>query len=148
MLQSLEQTQSAPASWVVAEHISTHLASRTRCTLEKSTSGSPLFLTHPTPPCSHFADVPAAKGWVKEVSQSSEAAAESSQTSSRHGGKSGRASAGRHEQSASRRAYAVLEAAQAEAAKQIIRGADVVVCSCIGAGNDAFVRAIGGDQEG
>ncbi|CAM9763363.1 unnamed protein product [Hapterophycus canaliculatus] len=93
-------------------------------------------------------EVVAAKGWVKEVSQSTEAAAESPQTASRRGGKSGRASSGRHEQSASRRAYAVLEAAQAEAAKQIIRGADVVVCSCIGAGNDAFVRAIGGDQEG
>ncbi|CAM9114212.1 unnamed protein product [Scytosiphon promiscuus] len=93
-------------------------------------------------------EVVAAKGWVKEVSQSTETAAESSQTSSRRGGKSGKGSAGRQEQSASRRAYAVLEAAQLEAAKQIIRGADVVVCSCIGAGNDAFVRAIGGDQEG
>lgn len=32
-------------------------------------------------------------------------------------------------------------------ARQIIQGTDVVVCSRIGAGSDAFVRAIGGDQE-
>ena len=92
----------------------------------------------------------AAKGWVKEVSQAAEAEATSTPSkgtgSAAAKGKS--STRGHSPQSASRRAYAVLEAAQAAAARQIIQGADVVVCSCIGAGNDAFVRAIGGDQEG
>ncbi|CAN0292068.1 unnamed protein product [Ectocarpus sp. 12 AP-2014] len=99
-------------------------------------------------------DVVAAKSWVKEVSQSSESSAGSearrpSTTRGSAGSKPRNSSATTTpSQSASRRAYAVLEAAQLEAARQIIKGADVVVCSCIGAGNDAFVRAIGGDQEG
>ncbi|CAB1117510.1 unnamed protein product [Ectocarpus sp. CCAP 1310/34] len=98
-------------------------------------------------------DVVAAKGWVKEVSQSAESSAESearrpSTSRGSAGSKPRNSSATTPSQSASRRAYAVLEAAQLEAARQIIKGADVVVCSCIGAGNDAFVRAIGGDQEG
>lgn len=41
----------------------------------------------------------------------------------------------------------MLEGVQGQAAKEILKEVDVVVCSCIGAGNDAFVRAIGGDQE-
>lgn len=104
----------------------------------------------------------AAKGWVKEVSQQQQHSAEADATSAppskgtgsaaaakgKGKGKSSTTTRGHTPQSASRRAYAVLEAAQAEAARQIIQGADVVVCSCIGAGNDAFVRAIGGDQEG
>lgn len=87
---------------------------------------------------------------MKEVSQSAEASpAEGTSAPSRGKGSAGKSSSKGHSpQSASRRAYAVLEAAQTEAARQIIQGADVVVCSCIGAGNDAFVRAIGGDQEG
>lgn len=92
---------------------------------------------------------------MKEVSQSAEASsaaeakpAPSRGTGSASAGKSSSSSRGHSPQSASRRAYAVLDAAQTQAARQIIQGADVVVCSCIGAGNDAFVRAIGGDQEG
>lgn len=95
---------------------------------------------------------------MKEVSRSAEASSSAETTSasesapSRGTGSSaaGKSSStrGHSAQSASRRAYAVLEAAQTQAARQIIQGADVVVCSCIGAGNDAFVRAIGGDQEG
>lgn len=46
-----------------------------------------------------------------------------------------------------RQAFAMLEGVQGQAAKEILKEVDVVVCSCIGAGNDAFVRAIGGDQE-
>lgn len=41
----------------------------------------------------------------------------------------------------------MLEDAQERAAQEILKEVDVVVCSCIGAGNDAFIRAIGGDQE-
>ena len=48
---------------------------------------------------------------------------------------------------AATQAFAILEGAQEHAAKEILKEVDVVVCSCIGAGNDAFVRAIGGDQE-
>lgn len=49
--------------------------------------------------------------------------------------------------SEARQAFAMLEGVQGQAAKEILKEVDVVVCSCIGAGNDAFVRAIGGDQE-
>lgn len=97
----------------------------------------------------------AAKGWVKEVSQQSSAESPSppspkktTPSSKRSSGGKPSSSARAQPQSASRRALAVLDAAQTAAARQIIQAADVVVCSCIGAGNDAFVRAIGGDQEG
>eukprot|EP00752_Nemacystus_decipiens_P008749 g7810.t1 len=94
-------------------------------------------------------EVVAAKGWVKEVSQSAEAEATSAPSKPTKAKSSPPSSSRGHTpQSTSRRAYAVLEAAQTQAARQIIQGADVVVCSCVGAGNDAFVRAIGGDQEG
>lgn len=49
--------------------------------------------------------------------------------------------------SGARQAFAMLEGVQGQAAKEILKEVDVVVCSCIGAGNDAFVKAIGGDQE-
>lgn len=58
------------------------------------------------------------------------------------------ASQSKSSSASTRQAYAVLEDAQERAAKEILQDVDVVVCSCIGAGNDAFVRAIGGDQEG
>ncbi|CAM9505335.1 unnamed protein product [Discosporangium mesarthrocarpum] len=47
-----------------------------------------------------------------------------------------------------RQSFADLESAQDKASREILQGAEVVVLSCIGAGNDAFVRAIGGDSEG
>eukprot|EP00903_Cladosiphon_okamuranus_P006318 g6193.t1 len=95
-------------------------------------------------------EVVAAKGWAKEASSAAEANSKSSPSTGAGSSAAGKSSStrGHSPTSASRRAYAVLEAAQTQAATQIIQGADVVVCSCIGAGNDAFVRAIGGDQEG